>query len=94
MSESYHLIFEDWDVSIENQGKIISALLPSAEELGRVLDCACGIGTQIIGLKKLGYLVEGSDLSSQEVERAIKEAKKRNLSIDIRVDDMCDRDHR
>lgn len=88
MTEYYHLIFENWDSSIENQSKIISELLPTSNDVGPVLDCACGIGTQIIGLKKLGYSIEGSDISSLEVERAIKEAAIRNLAIDIRVDDM------
>jgi glycine/sarcosine N-methyltransferase len=88
LSEYYHLIFENWDASIERQSKIIGSLLLSPEKSGPILDCACGIGTQIIGLKHLGFSVEGSDLSSQEVARAIKESKKRNLTIDIRVDDL------
>ena len=88
MSEFYHLIFEDWDASIERQGRLIAALLPSPKTLGPVLDCACGIGTQLIALKKLGYFIEGSDLSPQAVSRALKEVAKRNLTADIRVDDM------
>lgn len=88
LAAHYHLIFENWDASIENQGKVIASLLPSSISLGPILDCSCGIGTQLIGLKQLGFDIEGSDLSNQEVTRALKEAKKRNLNINIRVDDM------
>ncbi|MCX7342988.1 MAG: class I SAM-dependent methyltransferase [Proteobacteria bacterium] len=88
LAAHYHLIFENWDASIENQGKVIASLLPSSISLGPILDCSCGIGTQLIALKQLGFDIEGSDLSNQEVTRALKEAKKRNLNINIRVDDM------
>ena len=88
LSAHYHLIFQDWNVSIEKQGKLLASLLPLPKYLGPILDCACGIGTQLIGLKKLDFDVEGSDFSKQEVIRALKESENRNLTIDIRVDDM------
>ena len=47
----------------------------------RILDCACGIGTQAIGLASLGYNVTGSDISSKEVVEAKWEAIRRNLNI-------------
>jgi glycine/sarcosine N-methyltransferase len=88
LSPYYHLISENWDTDIENDGKIIASLLRSSEACGAILDCSCGIGTQLIALKQLGYDVEGSDISNDEVVRASQEAKKRNLAINIRVDDM------
>jgi 2-polyprenyl-3-methyl-5-hydroxy-6-metoxy-1,4-benzoquinol methylase len=90
LSSRYHLIFEDWDADIKNQGKTISSLLPSTDICGPLLDCSCGIGTQLIGLKLLGYDIEGSDISKSEVERVIQETKKRNLVVNVRIDDMRD----
>lgn len=88
LSSYYHLIFDNWNTYLENEAKIIASLLPPLNSCGSILDCSCGIGTQLIGLKQLGYDIDGSDLSNKEVNRALKEAKKRNLTIDIRVDDM------
>jgi 2-polyprenyl-3-methyl-5-hydroxy-6-metoxy-1,4-benzoquinol methylase len=51
----------------------ISSILRHESGSGRgvnVLDCACGIGTQSLGLAKLGYHVTGSDLSADAVRRA------------------------
>lgn len=53
-----------------------------------LLDASCGIGTQALGLASRGYEVTGADLSPEEVERAKKEAKERNLAIDYTVCDM------
>ena len=88
MASSYHLIFDDWEQAIERQRAILTRLLPSPDEIGVVLDCACGIGTQALGLARAGYDVEGTDLSKLEIERASREAVKRKLNIQFRVDDM------
>jgi glycine/sarcosine N-methyltransferase len=88
MADSYHLIFENWQETMDRQSVIISRLLLSPSEAGVILDCACGIGTQALGLAKAGFEVEGSDLSAAEIERAKVEAVIRNLQIDFRVDDM------
>jgi SAM-dependent methyltransferase len=88
MADSYHLIFANWQESIDRQSAILAGMLPSPSQAGVVLDCACGIGTQAIGLAQAGFTVEASDLSPAEVKRAIAEAAARNLSIDYRVDDM------
>jgi len=88
MASHYHLIFQDWNASIQRQAAIIAQLLPAPDITGRVLDCACGIGTQALGLAALGYAVEGSDLSPAEIERARREATTRRLDIDFRIDDM------
>ena len=53
-----------------------------------VLDASCGIGTQSIGLARLGYEVTASDLSRAAVERAQHEANRRGLSIQFGVADM------
>lgn len=89
LASVYHLIFENWESSMHQQGKILSKLLPPPNVAGAVLDCACGIGTQAIALATIGYVVEGRDLSSSAVERAQQEAARRKLSINFQIDDMC-----
>jgi SAM-dependent methyltransferase len=90
LAENYHLIFEDWERTIERQAKILGALLEaelSAHPL-RILDCACGIGTQSIGFAAMGHQVVASDLSRKAVNRAQREAQRRSLPISFRVSDM------
>lgn len=58
------------------------------EDNSKILDVACGIGTQCLGLASLGYEVTASDISPHEVERAKLEASKRNLSLSFSVADM------
>jgi glycine/sarcosine N-methyltransferase len=53
-----------------------------------VLDCACGIGTQALGLAKLGFSITGSDVSSGAIQRARSEAATRRLDIPFYVADM------
>ncbi len=90
LADFYHLIFGDWESAIERQGKALSNLL--TEQTGgnplRILDCACGIGTQAIGLGLLGHRVTASDLSPAAVERARQEARRRSLAISFCVSDM------
>jgi len=88
MAAAYHLIFADWNVTIERQQAVLSRLLPPPTTAGMVLDCAFGIGTQALGLARVGYTVEGTDLSSEKVARAKREAAARGLHIPFRVDDM------
>jgi glycine/sarcosine N-methyltransferase len=92
LAAHYHLIFEDWDASIERQSSTLNNLLTShfGSRALRILDCACGIGTQALGLAARGHQVVGSDLSSQAIERARREAKARKLDIEFYVADMTD----
>ncbi|GAB1421441.1 hypothetical protein MASR2M15_16060 [Anaerolineales bacterium] len=93
MAGNYHLIFSNWDQSIHRQArilnKIIQAYLPNQDpDQIKILDCACGIGTQAIGLASLSYQVTGSDISSKEIERAREESLKRGLDIHFKTADM------
>jgi glycine/sarcosine N-methyltransferase len=54
----------------------------------RVLDCACGIGTQSLGLAMSGFDVTGCDASCGAVQRARSEASKRGLSVPFLVANM------
>lgn len=90
---NYHLIFEDWDASIKRQAKALGAILEG--ECGpptalRILDCACGIGTQTLGLASLGITVTACDFSPAAIERARMEAAKRSLKVQLFVANMLD----
>jgi len=90
LADFYHLIFEDWESSIERQARTLGNLLTSQGVGGplKILDCACGIGTQALGLAGMGHQVVGSDLSGAAVRRAEREALQRGLTIQFRVSDM------
>jgi len=88
MAEHYHLIFQDWEVAMRRQGDVIASLLPPPTQVGPILDCACGIGTQSLALATLGFQVDASDLSPSEAARAQREAAARGLPIRVSVDDM------
>lgn len=89
MASLYHLIFPNWEESIERQSVQLSGLIqerwPTAET---ILDVSCGIGTQALGLAKQGFRVTASDLSEKAVARAQSEASQRNLDIQFSVCDM------
>jgi glycine/sarcosine N-methyltransferase len=90
LADYYHLIFDDWSRAIDRQAKILNPLL--AEQMHghplKVLDCACGIGTQALGLASFGHRIVASDLSSAEVNKAKDEAERRALDISFHVSDM------
>jgi glycine/sarcosine N-methyltransferase len=90
LAEHYHLIFEDWNETIERQAKILNPLL--AEHMPgyplKILDFACGIGTQALGLAGFGHRVTASDLSRAEVSRAKRESERLTLDISFHVSDM------
>jgi SAM-dependent methyltransferase len=90
-ASQYHLIFENWEASMTRQAVAISSILRRETGSGtdlNVLDCACGIGTQSIGLARLGYHVTGSDLSAGAVERARAEAAVRDINVPFYVADV------
>lgn len=90
LAEYYHLIFEDWDRSIERQAAALNRLLAEfvSNHPLRILDCACGIGTQALGFARNGHHVVASDVSTAAVKRAGREAESRGLNLSCRVSDM------
>jgi glycine/sarcosine N-methyltransferase len=92
----YSLIFPDWRKSMAYQAEVLDRLIgryiptsgsPGSSKPG-ILDCACGIGTQAIGLALKGYRVHGTDISSQAVERARVEAEALNAPVTFGVADF------
>jgi len=86
----YHLIYENWESSIERQSIALDSVIRSSAHrpFRSVLDVACGIGTQSLGLAARGYDVTASDISAKAIERARSEAARRVLSVDFSVADM------
>jgi SAM-dependent methyltransferase len=86
----YHLLYPDWERSIQRQGRGLAAVLSEfgAPHGAPILDAACGVGTQTIGLATHGYRVWASDLSPEAVARARREAASRHLQIDFAVADL------
>jgi SAM-dependent methyltransferase len=87
----YRLVYRDWEASVGRQAEQLDGVIreffgPAARSL---LDAACGIGTQALGLAALGgYEVTASDISPAALARAREEAAARNLEIEFRVADM------
>ena len=93
LSFYYHLIFEDWGASMARQGDALAQLIESELEgvnvsNVRVLDAACGIGTQALPLAARGFEVTARDLSPATIARLQREAQVRQLVIDAAVSDM------
>jgi SAM-dependent methyltransferase len=86
----YKYIYTDWEASLHRQAGILDGVIREyfGENVNRILDAACGIGTQSIGLAQLGYKVTASDISPGELDQARGEANKRNLKIEFKVADM------
>lgn len=88
----YKYVYADWDASVEWQANVLNAImqeyLGAAEGQRTILDAACGIGTQSIGLAMLGHKITASDLSTGAIQQAKKEAQQKSLEIDFHVGNM------
>ncbi|MZD05316.1 methyltransferase domain-containing protein [Streptomyces sp. SID5785] len=88
LADDYHLVYADWTASVQRQGRALHALLGQDGGAATVLDCACGIGTQALGLALQGHHVTGTDLSRRAVTRAAREAAGRGVPLHTAVADM------
>ncbi|BEL03863.1 hypothetical protein Q0Z83_020540 [Actinoplanes sichuanensis] len=90
LAATYDLIYGDWEGAIARQSKALERVIRRTRGAGplRVLDCACGIGTQLIGLAALGCEMSGCDLSPAAVARAAAECEARGLTADLVASDM------
>lgn len=86
----YDRLYPDWDTAIGAQADSLDRLLRRGLGAGphRVLDSAVGIGTQALGLGRLGHQVCGTDSSEGAVGRARVEAATRGLTVSAAVADM------
>jgi SAM-dependent methyltransferase len=87
----YDLAYEDWDEAVERQGRALDRVIRArVADAADVLDCACGIGTQAIGLALRGYRVHGTDLSAEPVARARREAERLGAEVSFGLADFRD----
>jgi SAM-dependent methyltransferase len=81
LAEDYERVYADWAASSRRQAQALDGLLPAD---AFVLDCAAGIGTQLLGLAALGHRVAGTDLSVV----ALRRAAQRNRAAGVAAADM------
>ena len=83
LASQYDKLFLDWQAASHEQAILLNQLFQENgfDNTAHILDCACGIGTQAIGLACLGYHVTASDISDGE----ITEAKTRAAKADVKI---------
>ncbi len=83
LSSQYEKFYLDWDEAVKKEASFLSGIFTDMgfDRSASILDCACGIGTQAIGLASLGYDVTASDISEGEIAGAEKRAVARNVNI-------------
>jgi SAM-dependent methyltransferase len=86
----FHLLYSEWESSMQRQAVALASILAEAgvRPGATVLDAACGVGTQALGLAARGYRVHASDISPGAVGRCATEAATRGLSIETSVADL------
>lgn len=90
LADCYDKLFLDWERELREQGVILDELFKKFgfDRSKKILDCACGIGTQSIGLALLGYDVTASDISDEEIKQAKKRAIKDGVDIKFEIADF------
>ena len=91
LATQYDKLFLDWNATTREQAVILDRIFQNYGfgRSAKILDCACGIGTQTIGLAAMGYAVTGSDISQGELAEAGERAQKKNLQIPFVRADFC-----
>ena len=83
LASQYDKLFSDWQATTHEQAKILDTIIRDSgfDRTASILDCACGIGTQAIGLAALGFNVTASDISDSELDEARKRAAENGVDI-------------
>lgn len=91
MAAQYDKLFLDWHAATREQAAILNKIFSDKgfDRTAQILDCACGIGTQAIGLAGIGYSVTASDISDGELAEAAERAKKDGVKIRYENADFC-----
>lgn len=86
----YKYMLQDWNASVTRQAAALNGVIREffGSPAQRLLDAACGIGTQSLGLAELGYQITASDISPAAISLAQAEAARRGLQISFGVADM------
>ena len=91
LAAQYDKLFQDWEATTHEQALILNKIFvdSSFDRTARILDCACGIGTQAIGLAAIGYSVTASDISDGELAEATVRAETNGVKIRFEHADFC-----
>ena len=91
LATQYDKLFLDWQATTQEQAVILDRLFRNHgfDRSVHILDCACGIGTQAIGLAAMGYDITASDISEGELAEARERAVKNNVQIPFTHADFC-----
>lgn len=83
LASQYDKLFLDWQAATQDQAVILNGIIRNNgfDQTAKILDCACGIGTQAVGLAALGYPVTASDISDAALAEAKKRAGENHVSI-------------
>ncbi len=90
LAGEYDRLFADWQASTREQAGVLDRLFleNGFDRSARILDCACGIGTQAVGLAALGYDVTGSDISEAELAEAGRRAAENGVQLRLKRADF------
>lgn len=91
LATQYDKLFLDWQAATREQAELLDRLFAEYgfDKSAHVLDCACGIGTQAIGLAAWGYHVTASDISDGELAQARERAEKNRVKLRLVNADFC-----
>lgn len=91
LATKYDKLFLDWQATTQEQAELLHKIFVKNgfDYNAKILDCACGIGTQAIGLAGLGYDVTASDISEKELAEASRRAEENNVSVCFKQADFC-----
>ena len=91
LASQYDKLFLDWQATTQEQAVLLDRIFEANgfDKTANILDCACGIGTQAIGLAGIGYNVTGSDISNGEITEAKERARKNNVAVHFEHADFC-----
>jgi len=91
LATQYDKLFLDWQETTREQAKILDKIFNDNgfDKNASILDCACGIGTQAVGIAALGYNVTASDFSDGALVEAEKRAKENEVQICFKQADFC-----
>lgn len=91
LASHYDKLFQDWQSATLEQAVILDTIFAKNgyNKSSGILDCACGIGTQAIGLASIGYNVTASDISEGAIAEAKRRTEKNNVNVRFEHADFC-----
>lgn len=83
VAEHYPLFYRDWEAQLDREGLSLRVIFRN-KGVERVLDAACGAGTQAVALARLGFDVVACDPSAGMLRKASEIAAE--YGVDDRID--------